>query len=180
MTQKGDVQLVQGALQAFIPEGLTMNRIQLEVLSPAMASALRHLQHLAHSKSLESCVKTITGVLQHPDLQDCFKPLQRLTTLTQFKKLMLAAHNQVSVMEMDKQVADTAKKLEAGVDQLRQRLIDSDAEFHQGKLTFTTVKELLTDIVGLKAKVAQLPQTETSTHFAIGQGVWQAILQETE
>ena len=93
---------------------------------------------------------------------------------------MLAAHNQVSVMEMDKQVADTAKKLEAGVDQLRQRLIDSDAEFHQGKLTFTTVKELLTDIVGLKAKVAQLPQTETSTHFAIGQGVWQAILQETE
>lgn len=174
---KGDLSSSQDAFKAFIPSTLSKSQIESEVLSLPMVRALQSLQVLSHMDDmtqLRSCVDTISDVLSNPGFIECYKPLARLTSMTQFKRLMLAAHNQLSAWEMDKQVGDQVEEVNATLTSLRASLSDL-SQLKSDKVKLQDIIKILKDAVKGKSKASQLPQSEKSCHFAFSQEAMTAI-----
>ena len=132
---------------------------------------LQDLCHMDDMADLRACVDTIGDVLSNSEFIDCYKPLARMTTMTQFKKLMLAAHSQLSAWEMDRQVGDQVDDVKATLMALRTSL----SQVKSDKVQLQDILRILKDAVGGKSKASQLPQTEKSCHFALSQESMTAI-----
>ena len=173
-SMKGDLAPTQDAFKAFIPRSVTKHVIKTEVLSFPLARAMQCLQDLCHMDDmadLRACVDTIGDVLSNSEFVECYKPLARLTTMTQFKKLMLAAHSQLSAWEMDRQVGDQVEDVKATLMALRTSL----SQVKSDKVQLQDILRILKDAVGGKSKASQLPQTEKSCHFAFSRESMTAI-----
>lgn len=172
---KGDLTSSHDAFKAFIPSTLSKAQIESEVLSLPMVRALQSLQDLSHMADmtrLRACVDTISDVLSNPGFIECYKPLARLTSMTQFKRLMLAAHNQLSAWEIDRQVGDQVQVVKDSLSSLRASL---SAQSKSDTVKLQDILAILKDAVTGKGKVSQLPQSEKSCHFAFSQEAMTAI-----
>lgn len=92
-----------------------------------MASALYYLHCLVHKIELEQAVDKITGTLSSSELISFYKPMEKLPQMTQFKRMVHAAHQEVSMKILDLRVEEQAVELKKCMGSLR----DSVAEVYR-------------------------------------------------
>lgn len=170
-------------LKGLLPTKLTTEQIQAQVLSPTLATALDSLHTLIHDggeKGNSSLLKDVIPVVgnQLAEMQIFFKPLQRVPTMTQFKKILHLAHQVVSARALDAQMTELVSKVEMELNDLLERDQHLAQCCERGELKFEGVSEMLRVSLGLKTSAAQLPQTDSSEHFQLGQNALKAVAED--
>ena len=124
-----------GALQAFLPQGI--DHWEMAVLSPALADALRDLQHLAHASSessdadrmpkLAQVLESLSGKVTCKTLLSYHRPAARVSVTTHYKKMLNEGHQLVVNAKLDQEADEKGKIATALIDKVSK---------HQGNMSF--------------------------------------------
>eukprot|EP00435_Cladocopium_sp_Y103_P014100 s2866_g3.t1 len=166
INSKGDVDEVRSFLQAMLPEDLTGDDLKSQILSPVMASALLSIHNMIHLINLSEVLENITAQLTTQEMVSFYKPLTRIPTMTQFKKLIHAAHQALSTQQLDQQMTiqvATAKEEFAAFKDVMQQ---ADKSMSEKQLSRLDLVAFMDHILQIKGKLSQLPQSGSSEHHA--------------
>eukprot|EP00435_Cladocopium_sp_Y103_P031478 s1849_g8.t1 len=169
-TQNQPYEANLAALQAFLPR--SMDYLEIAVLSPTLASALKVLQTLAHASDpacatrvpqlapvLESASATLTSKI----LLNYHRTFSRVTSTTHFKKLLNEGHQLVVNAKLDQEADEKGKIAAALAEKVSNH--DGSMQFEEGdNLDFTKV---MADIVELQKLGGSLPAESASRHSAL-------------
>lgn len=171
-------------LSALLPEKLTLAQIKCQVLSYDVSIALSNLHCLAHKEhaataELQRVAKEAGGQISSEVMTGFYRPMGRLNSVTHFKKLVHAAHQDISAKVLDEQVgtqaADLAKFLKT-VQNKMPTVTHACAAGENG--AYSHVMEFINMAVDMRMNAATLPQATSSQHWPSIQKVMDAFDQD--
>ena len=170
---------MEESLKALLPVDVTEAAMKSRVLSCNMAGALFSLQCLVHRMgAMSSVLDIVSNQISCPQMVLFYKPMSRLATMTQFKKLMRNAHQVLSTRTLDvqlgKQVCDMEKQLVA-LRESSEKLFSNVTSNAVGTDGYQQVTKLIQDAVGLRVLAGQLPQTPASQHWPLLQDLLKTV-----
>ena len=176
---------VEDSLKALVPAHLDENGIQSQVLSADAAEALWYLHILVHrSGDIEGAVEGIAHAITKMSIFS--RSLQKVPSMTQFKKLVHSARQVLSMKVLDSQVESQVKEVQEELNALLESVEDvasrtrSDAgDGGSASSTFKDIIHLMEGSVNTKSKAAKLPQDQASRHWAIVKQTLAAIEEES-
>ena len=147
------------------PVPLTLDALTSMVLDKAMAEALWVLYQMLHGCVTEELMEQATHTLSKAEFINGHRPLYRLVQMSQYKRLVHACHQKISLRQLDQAAGEKSERLKEKMTEVLEILSLLEADLDSGKLGFSTVLDMLQNVVELKTNAAALPSDAGSMFY---------------
>eukprot|EP00438_Fugacium_kawagutii_P023067 Skav201165 [mRNA] locus=scaffold65:492536:505623:- [translate_table: standard] len=158
-------------ITACLPEergvALTRDGFQSMILSRDLAKGLWIIFLMVTGQADTAVMQEAQSVLASGEFIACHRPLARLVSMSQYKRVVHECYEAISLQEMDTAANAKAKELNVeakDLEGLRAKLEGKDA---QGLLKFSEVFDAMKQVVAFKVNTSSLPCNEHSDHWEL-------------
>ena len=139
------------------PDPLSLDALTSMVLDKYMAEALWALYQMIHGIVNEELMEQSKTILACDGFINCHKPLYRLVQMSQYKRLVHACHQKLSLEQLDRAAGEKAELLNERMSALSDIPVKLDTDLESGKLQFVDILNALEKVVGVKTDAGGLP-----------------------
>lgn len=155
-------------IRAFLPSSLTRTEINAGVLSGGLATCLHYLQDLAWEQNLSQIAdsKELKHVFTNEEALGWHKPLQRIPTMTSFKKLVHSSLEILSVKQLDEAAREKASTLQSTArflgEELAQMKTTLESDSTEVVVSYKSLFDCVRKAAELQKLAASLPSSDQS------------------
>ena len=146
---------------------LTRDMLLSMVLEKPMAEALWILYRMAHKNVDQALMDEAASKLGSAELLACHKPLHRLVGLSQYKRLVQACHEKISLDTLDKASREKAANLKEEMKTFGSISAGMEKQLENGTLQFGQIWHAIEKVAQVKVEAASLPASGESSYFQL-------------